>query len=79
MVLCSEMLLSRWYDISNDDNDIDHIHENVVHESLKSEGALVIPSGITTHSNEPYRFGMHLPFISTSYRTRCLHPRFILV
>jgi len=36
-----------------DDNDVDHIHENDVHKSLKEAGALVSPSGITDHLKEP--------------------------
>ena len=36
-----------------DDHDINHIHENVIHKSLKATGALVSPSGITNHSKEP--------------------------
>ena len=36
-----------------DDYDIDHICKNVIHKSLKTAGALVSPSGITNHLNEP--------------------------
>jgi len=35
-----------------DDYDINHIHKNVVHKSLKCSGKLVSPSGLTNHSKE---------------------------
>jgi len=36
-----------------DDNDVDHIHEDVIHKPLKSCRG-VSPSGITNHLKEPY-------------------------
>ena len=37
----------------DDDYDVDHIREDVVHESLKSCWCISSPSGITNHSKEP--------------------------
>ena len=36
-----------------DDNDVDHIHKDVINKLFKVAGALVSPSGIINHSKEP--------------------------
>jgi len=35
------------------DNDINHVHEDIIHKHWKATGALVSPSGITNHSKDP--------------------------
>ena len=54
-MLCEVILIDQ--DVVQIDNDIDiyHIRENVVHESLKAAGVLVRPSGITNHLKDLYR------------------------
>src|SRR5882724_6806139 len=41
-----------------DDDDVNHVHKNVIHKALKCGGCISKPSGITNHLKELQQVGM---------------------